>query len=69
MSLADEILMAGAMINRQGLGNHPGIEVKSSKQTVQDTITPYKICVLALIRLYLVSGIVGVGIHGLLHMC
>jgi len=53
MSLANEILRTGFSPHSENNGFSRGDQT-SSQHLVQDTITPYKICVFALVRLYLV---------------
>lgn len=50
MSLSAEILRVGGNAQDQ----HGRADLRTPKLLLQDTITPYKICVLALVRLYLV---------------
>ncbi|KAF6017424.1 ida [Bugula neritina] len=52
MSLANEILRTGFSPHSENNGFSRGDQT-SSQHLVQDTITPYKICVFALVRLYL----------------
>ena len=51
MSLRNEVLRS-ALGSKTASG---GADMKSSQQFVRDTVTPYKVCLLVLIREFLVS--------------